>query len=339
MPAFELRAPALTGTMDMSSFPNASSGLVEMRLTAILFAAEGTNLYEFRPLDGRDVPDFTAGAHVDLHLPNGMIRQYSIANAQGDRSRYLLGIKRDANSRGGSAYIHEILSVGAILPIGGPRNHFPLVETGVPVVLIAGGIGVTPIYAMLTRANELGLPWSFHYACRTRADAALLRELEQVDGPVRFHADDEAGGPIGLADIVSQADCAAHLYCCGPTPMLDAFERLAGEAGFPPEQVHVERFSAEPPPRTTKSFTVHLARTGIDIEVQAGETILECARAAGAPVEASCEQGICGACETRVLAGIPDHRDMLLTDAERLSGKTMMICCSGSATERLTLDL
>jgi tetrachlorobenzoquinone reductase len=269
-----------------------------------------------------------------------MIRQYSIASSQGDRERYVLGIKRDEKTRGGSAYVHDSLRVGEVLKVGGPRNHFPLVETGAPVVLIAGGIGVTPLYSMLDRARSIGLDWTFFYAVRSRDDAALLRELEDIEHGVHLHFDAEAEGrPIALAEIVAKAPREAHLYCCGPTPMLDAFEAIARDAGFPDEQIHVERFSADPPPENTEGFIVELARSGIEIAVQPGQTILECARAAGLPVEASCEQGICGACETRVLEGIPDHHDMLLSASERASNKTMMICCSGSLTERLKLDL
>jgi vanillate O-demethylase ferredoxin subunit len=326
--------------VDMSSAPRAASGLLEMRLTAITYGASGTNFYEFRPLDDGRVPAFTAGAHVDLHLPNGMIRQYSIASAQGDRARYVLGIKRDEKTRGGSAYMHDSLRVGEVLRVGGPRNHFPLVETGAPVVLIAGGIGVTPLYSMLDRARAIGIDWAVHYAVRSREDAALLRELEAIEGGVHLHFDAEAEGrPIDLAGIIGAAPRDAHLYCCGPTPMIDAFEAVARAAGFPDEQIHVERFSADPPPVNTEGFVVELARSGIEIVVQPGQTVLECARAAGLPVEASCEQGICGACETRVLAGIPDHHDVLLSAAERASNTTMMICCSGSLTERLKLDL
>ncbi|MEI9927393.1 MAG: PDR/VanB family oxidoreductase [Sphingomonas sp.] len=311
-----------------------------MRLSAIRYGSETTNFYEFRPVDGGVVRAFTSGAHVDLHLPGGLVRQYSIVSSQRTRDHYLLGIKREDTGRGGSRAVHEALKVGAILKVGGPRNHFPLVEDGSPVIFIAGGIGVTPLYSMLDRAREIGLDWTFHYAMRARADAVLVADLESRGDRVRIHADDEfEGRPIALAEIIAAAPRNAHLYCCGPAPMLDAFETLAAAAGFPPEQIHVERFSADPAPATTTGFIVELARSGIEVAVGPGQTILECARAVGVPVEASCEQGVCGSCETRVLGGVPDHRDMILTEAERRSNKTMMICCSGSLTERLKLEL
>lgn len=324
----------------MSPFSLAADAVVDMRLAAIRYGAEGTNFYELRPVSGEAVPPFTAGAHVDLYLPNGLIRQYSIASPQSETGHYALGIKREDPGRGGSRYVHDTLRVGAVLKVGRPRNHFPLVEDGSPAVFIAGGIGVTPLYSMLDRACALGIGWSFHYAFRSRGEAALLAELERHGDSVHLHADDEAGGrPLALAEVIASAPRDANLYCCGPAGMLDAFEHAAAEAGFPAAQVHVERFSADPAPPIDKGFMVELARSGVTLSIEPGQTILECARAAGVPVEASCEQGVCGACEVRILAGAPDHRDMILTDAERRSGKTMMICCSGSLTERLTLDL
>ena len=168
----------------------------------------------------------------------------------------------------------------------------------------------------------------------------MVSEIEGLGAGAHVHIDVEAGGlPIDLDAIVGAADPAAHLYCCGPGPMLDAFEAVCARRGVAEDRVHLERFAAPPPVPVTTGFVVELARSGIEIEVGPGETILACARARGLPVEASCEQGICGACETRVLAGIPDHRDMILSPAERASNETIMICCSGSQTERLKLDL
>lgn len=325
--------------VDMSNPPSVSASLIQMRLTAVIYAAEGTNIYELRRPGGAVVPSFTAGAHIDVHLPNGLIRQYSILNAQSETGRYLIAVKRDPASRGGSASMHDDLRVGTILPISKPRNHFPLIEDGAPIVLIAGGIGVTPLWSMAQRAVALGLDWQLHYAVRNRSEAALLTEINEHGDRTRLHEDNVAGGPIDLAGIIAGAAPGAHLYCCGPGPMLDAFEAACEAAGIAADHVHVERFSAAPPPATTHGFVVELARSGIELTVAPGETILECARKAGLPVEASCEQGICGACETRVLAGVPEHLDMILSDAERASNATMMICCSGSRTERLKLDL
>ena len=308
-----------------------------MRLTAITYAAEQVHIYEFRPVSGASVPPFTAGAHVDLHLPNGLVRQYSIANAQGERHRYVLGVKRDAAGRGGSRFLHDDLRVGTVVKVGGPRNNFPLVEAAAHSVLIAGGIGVTPIVSMVARLRSLARPWELHYAVRRRREAAFLDELLAGDGHVRLHVDEEQGSMIDVAAIVRAAPEEAHLYCCGPTPMLEAF--AAAAASRPAERVHLEYFSSAVAPAVESGFIVELARSKVRVEVPPGQTILEALRARGLEVQSSCEQGICGSCETRVLAGEPDHRDMLLSDEEKATNQVMMICCSGSRSAILVLDL
>jgi tetrachlorobenzoquinone reductase len=308
-----------------------------MRLTAITYAAEQVHIYEFRPVSGASVPPFTAGAHVDLHLPNGLVRQYSIANAQGERHRYVLGVKRDAAGRGGSRFLHDDLRVGTVVKVGGPRNNFPLVEAAAHSVLIAGGIGVTPIVSMVARLRSLARPWELHYAVRRRGEAAFLDELLAGDGHVRLHVDEEQGSMIDVAAIVRAAPEEAHLYCCGPTPMLEAF--AAAAASRPAERVHFEYFSSAFAPAVESGFIVELARSKVRVEVPPGQTILEALRARGLEVQSSCEQGICGSCETRVLAGEPDHRDMLLSDEEKATNQVMMICCSGSRSAILVLDL
>jgi vanillate O-demethylase ferredoxin subunit len=274
---------------------------------------------------------------VDLHLPNGLVRQYSIANAQGERHRYVLGVKRDAAGRGGSRFLHDDLRVGTVVKVGGPRNNFPLVEAAAHSVLIAGGIGVTPIVSMVARLRSLARPWELHYAVRRRGEAAFLDELLAGDGHVRLHVDEEQGSMIDVAAIVRAAPEEAHLYCCGPTPMLEAF--AAAAASRPAERVHLEYFSSAVAPAVESGFIVELARSKVRVEVPPGQTILEALRARGLEVQSSCEQGICGSCETRVLAGEPDHRDMLLSDEEKATNQVMMICCSGSRSAILVLDL
>jgi tetrachlorobenzoquinone reductase len=288
-------------------------------------------------VSGTSVPAFTAGAHVDLHLPNGLVRQYSIANAQDERHRYVLGVKRDAAGRGGSRFLHDDLRVGTVLEVGGPRNNFPLVEAASHSVLIAGGIGVTPIVSMVARLRSLARPWELHYAVRRRSEAAFLDELLAGDGHVRLHVDEEQGGVLDVARIVGTAPEKAHLYCCGPTPMLEAF--TAAASSRPAERVHLEYFSSAIAPAVESGFIVELARSKLRIEIPPGQTILDTLRARGFKVQSSCEQGICGSCETRVLAGEPDHRDLLLSDAEKATNEVMMICCSGSRSPILVLDL
>jgi ferredoxin-NADP reductase len=309
---------------------------IAMRLTAIRYAAAGINLYEFTPLEDGALPAFTAGAHIDLHLPNGLVRQYSLCNAMHERHRYVVGVKRDIASRGGSRSVHDDLRAGSVLQVGGPRNNFELHEEAPHTVLIAGGIGVTPIACMVQRLRVLGRPFELHYSVRQREEAAFLDVLP--GNGCHLHVDAERGGaPLPIATIVATAPANAHLYCCGPGPMLDAFE--AACAGRPPQQVHVERFSPLQPAAVAGGFTVKLARSGGSVYVAPGQSILDTLRSGGIEVPASCEQGICGTCETRVLAGTPDHRDSLLSDQEKAANNVMMVCCSGSKEDILVLDL
>ncbi len=308
-----------------------------LRLIAIRYAAQDTNLYEFASSDGRPLPAYEPGAHIDLHLPDAVMRQYSLARPYRADQGYLVGVKLDAKTRGGSKWLHDRARVGSNFEVGGPRNNFPLKEDAPHTVLIAGGIGITPIWCMAQRLEEIGAPFELHYAVRSRADAAFLAELERLAPRVRLHVDVEAEAVLDVTAIVASAPEGAHLYCCGPAPMLEAFEAAAGER--PPEQVHLEYFSAPQLKPLEGGFVVVLAKSGREFAVGPGSTILETLRAAGLNVPASCEQGVCGTCETRILEGVPDHRDLLLTPAEKASGKTMMICCSGSLGDRLVLDL
>lgn len=307
-----------------------------MRLNAIRYAATGINLYEFTPLAGGTLPGFTAGAHVDLHLPNGQVRQYSLCNPEGETQRYVIGVKRDANGRGGSRWVHDELRAGAVVHLGAPRNNFELHDDAPHTVLVAGGIGITPIVCMVEKLRRFGRSWELHYSVRKRDEAAFVSVL-RGDG-MHLHVDTEHGGaPLAVATIVAGAPTGSHLYCCGPGPMLDAFEAAA--AGRPTDHVHVERFTAVMEAAASGGFTVKLARTGGSVYVTQGQSILDALRSKGIAIQASCEQGICGTCETRVLAGTPDHRDSLLSDDEKKANNVMMVCCSGSKEQILVLDL
>jgi ferredoxin-NADP reductase len=315
----------------------ALSDSLEVVLTTIRLAARDTNLYTFERPDGGILPEVTPGAHIILKLPSGVERQYSLTNYGSGLKEYVVGVKLDPASRGGSLYMHNQLRVGMRIPIDGPVNNFPLAEDAEHVVLLAGGIGVTPIYCMVRRLNELGKSWELHYSTRSRADAAFLEELEQ-HGQAHFHFDDEhAGKFLDVPGIVKAAPANAHLYCCGPKPMLDAFEKAA--AGRDPDHIHVEYFTPKYEAADEGGFTVVLARSHKEVQIPKGKTILQVVREAGVDVPYSCEEGICGACETHVIEGIPDHRDSVLTESERKTNSTMMICCSGSKSPRLVLDL
>jgi ferredoxin-NADP reductase len=311
--------------------------LIDVRLMAIRYAARDTHLYEFRRLDGAPLPPAEPGAHVDVHLPNGMMRQFSLTIPDAAPKAYVLGVKLDPASRGGTKYIFDKFKVGDTLKISAPRNNFRLVEDAPNTTLIAGGIGVTPIWAMVQRLEALGRPWELYFSSRSRTDMAYLETLETM-ARVTLHFDDEAAGKfLDLAGIVAKAPKDAHLYCCGPTPMLSAFE--AATKSFPSEQVHLEYFTAKVAANLEGGFVVQLARSGKEFAIPPGQSILGVLRDAGLNVPYSCEEGICGACETVVISGIPDHRDSVLTDKERAANKTMMICCGGSKSEKLVLDI
>ena len=332
--------------MSASASTSTESALIAVRLMAIRYAAQDTHVFEFAPVAGGVLPAAAPGAHIDLHLPGGAaggrVRSYSLllsADLAVDaaQSYYRVGVKRDAHSSGGSRYLHEQMRVGMTLEISPPRNHFPLHEGDAPSVFIAGGIGITPIWSMLQRQAARGFAWALHYASRTREEAAFAAELQALPA-VHLHIDAEQQGQVlDIAAIVAAAPAGAHFYCCGPKPMLAAFE--AATADVPAQRVHLEYFSAKQEAASAGGYTVVLARSGRELAVPEGRSILDVLREAGVEVGYSCEQGVCGACETKVIAGTPDHRDSILTTSEREASRSMMICCSGSHSARLELDL
>jgi ferredoxin-NADP reductase len=313
--------------------------LIEVRLSAIRYAAQDTNLFEFRRPDGSPLPPYTPGAHVEMHLPNGLVRHYSmiVPASNAVPATYTFGIKRDPASRGGSRFIHDELRVGRTLKMSPPRNNFPLIEDARKSIFLAGGIGITPIWCMVQRLEQLGHAWTLYYACRSRTDMAFLDALEGLAGSA-LHFDDENGGRfLDVARILGEAPADVHLYCCGPTPMMSAFEAAA--TGWPREQVHVEYFTPRADATRKGGFMVELARSGQEFFVPEGNSILQVLLDEGVDVDYSCELGICGACEQRVIAGIPEHRDSILSEEEQAENTRVMICCAGCKTERLVLDL
>jgi vanillate O-demethylase ferredoxin subunit len=238
--------------------------------------------------------------------------------------------------------MHETLRAGDTLTIGLPRNNFPLDEAAPLSVFIAGGIGITPLLGMIRRLQSLGRSWQLFYAARTRQGAAFVDELQRLrdasGAKVQFCFDRDNGGRVlDLAAIVAALPDGAHVYCCGPLPMLEAFERAT--AGLPPRQVHVEYFAAREAAATEGGFTVELARSGRTVLVQPGHTILDSLLEIGVEPPYSCREGICGTCEVRVIDGTPDHRDLVLSAAEKAANDRMLICCSGARSSKLVLDL
>jgi ferredoxin-NADP reductase len=319
-----------------------TDGMMQVRVKRISFEAETIHSYEMVAPGGGDLPAFTAGCHIDLNLPNGMIRSYSLVNDQRERSRYVVAVNKDAASRGGSRFVHETVRPGDILTISQPKNNFVLQESAAHSVLIAGGIGITPLLAMIRRLEMLSRSWELFYTARSRSAAAFLDELNALwpngHANVRLNFDQEPPGRLlDLPAIVKDAPKDAHLYCCGPVSMLEAFE--AATTDRPGDHVHVEYFKAKEKPAVAGGFEVKLARSNRTIPVQAGKSILDALLDAGVAVSYACTEGVCGTCETRVIDGVPDHRDLFLSKEEQAINKTMMICCSGSKSPTLVLDI
>jgi ferredoxin-NADP reductase len=238
--------------------------------------------------------------------------------------------------------VHEALRPGQVLAVSAPRNHFPLDEGAPFNVFIAGGIGITPLLGMIARSQALGIPWRLHYAARTRPHAAFLDRLAAWNGQpgaqVLLHFDHEPGGQrLDLRSIVAELPEGAHVYCCGPTPLLEAYEEAT--AALPPQRVHREYFAARQAPASAGGFSVQLARSGRTLQVPEGQTVLDCLIEAQVEPPYACREGLCGTCEVRVLEGTPEHRDLVLSDAERAANDRMMVCCSGARSSRLVLDL
>lgn len=309
---------------------------LKLRLRSIVWHTPLVNAYELVSADGQALPPFSPGAHISVSLPSAT-RSYSLLNPPTESDHYVLGIARDERSRGGSKHIHEKWKVGDIVHASTPQNLFAL-DPSPAAVLIAGGIGITPILSMASQLAARGDNWRLYYAVRSKAHAAFQDMLRQWPSNVHFHYDDVDGGVLQLDRIVDEAPPGTHFYCCGPAPMISAFERAC--AALPPTHVHLERFSAAPAEGLLDGeFEVTLARAGSTIRVEKGVTILEALSAAGVNVASSCGQGVCGVCETRVLAGVPEHRDSVLSATEKAANNTMLICCSRALTPSITLDL
>lgn len=299
---------------------------------------------ELHPAEGVELPPFTAGAHIDLHLPGGLIRSYSLVNDSRERHRYVLGVLREPHSRGGSRAVHEQLRIGMPVTVTEPRNQFPLHEEAAHSVLVAGGIGVTPLLCMARRLKSLGASFEFIYSARSRKAAAFVDEVQALGVPVHWHDDEVAGVPPNLHQLLQArpgaGSATTHYYACGPAPMLDSFLAACSALGY--GHAHIERFAAAAPVEEVGSqqgFTVELRKSARSFSVAPGQSILDVLLDAGVPASFSCQDGFCGSCETRVLEGEPEHRDSVLTEAERAENKTMMICVSGCRGERLVLDL
>ncbi|MEV8366683.1 PDR/VanB family oxidoreductase [Streptomyces niveus] len=287
--------------------------------------------------DGGPLPVWRPGAHVELLLGDGMLRHYSLCGDPADRLSWRIAVLRVPDSRGGSAYVHDKLHAGVPVRVRGPRENFAFRPAG-RCLFVAGGIGITPLLPMVAAAEAAGVEWRLLYGGRNLASMAFLDELAVYGDAVRVVPQDRFGLP-DIDGYLGAPDEGTLVYCCGPEPMLTAVEDRC--RAWPAGVLQVERFQAAELPSSAaeSAFDVVLARSDLTLRVPPGRSVLEVARAAGAPVLSSCAEGICGTCETEVLEGEPDHRDSVLSPEERESGETMMICVSRARGARLVLDL
>jgi len=308
-------------------------------------AVEATDICTFELVDaaGAALPAFSAGSHVDVQLPSGLTRQYSLCNDPAESHRYLIGVLRDPASRGGSAAMHDQVGEGTLLQISPPRNHFALAHAARRHLLLAGGIGVTPILCMAERLARLGADFALHYATRSRERTAFLGRIQAsaFASRVAFHFDDGAPAQrLDLPALLAAPLDGTHLYVCGPKGLMDAALGTARANGWPEAQIHYEFFGAEVQASADDaSFEVQLASSGRVVVVARGKTVLAALADAGVVVPSSCEQGVCGTCLTRVIEGTPDHRDQFLLPEEQAANDQFLPCCSRARSPRLVLDL
>ena len=312
-----------------------------LRVNAINDETPFIKTFELVDPEGLDLPVFTAGGHLDLTLPDGQVRQYSLCNAPAERQRYLLGVLRETNGRGGSRQMHERVAVGDLLPVSMPRNNFPLDGEARRHLLIAGGIGVTPLMAMAHRLRALEADFVLHYCTRDAAQTAF-RDLINEDGMasrVRLHHDGGVpGSGLDVAALLATVVPGTHVYCCGPAGLMAAVK--AASDHWPAGQIHFEHFAAPVGVAVVggqAGFEVEIASTGAVYRVPPECSILSVLLSEGMLIDSSCEAGVCGTCTTRYLSGEPDHRDFVLSDVEQR--EHVMVCVSRAKSARLVLDL
>ncbi len=315
---------------------------LQVRVARKVSEADGISSFELVAADGAPLPAFEAGAHIDVHLRDGLLRQYSLCNPPQERHRYLIAVLRDPSSRGGSTAMHDEIEAGHLITISAPKNHFAL-EPAARSLLFAGGIGVTPILAMAEALAGAGADFEMHYSARTPERAAFLQRIAAAPYAARVHVHYDSG------DAAQKLDCAAvlgaprahtHIYVCGPGGYIDHVLGAANALGWPPAQVHREYFNAVPVDEAgDTAFDVKLASSGQVYTIPVGRTVVEVLAEHGIDIPVSCEQGVCGTCLTRVTGGVPDHRDVYLTDEERAANDQFTPCCSRSKSAVLSLDL
>jgi len=317
-------------------------GLIQVQVVNKYAVAEGIVSLELASPEGLPLPSFTPGAHIDVHLANGMIRQYSLCNSSRDTHCYQIAVLLEKNGRGGSRSVHGDISIGDQITIGSPRNHFELTAAE-HYVLLAGGIGVTPIFCMADFLAESGKSFQFHYCCRSRRNMAFSDQIAALDLSryTHLHFDDEnPSQKFDAKKVLAAPHAGTHLFVCGPKGFMDYVIASAKACGWDDANIHFEYFSAsQPSSDADDAFQLKIASSGQLLPVPSDCTVLEVLLKQGFDIPVSCEQGVCGTCLTPVLEGEPDHRDLFLTSAERAANNKFTPCCSRSKSPILVLDL
>ncbi len=317
--------------------------LLTVKVAKKTLEADATFSFELIDATNMPLPAFDAGAHIDVHLADGLIRQYSLCNDARETNRYRIAVLRDANSRGGSAAMHDQVQEGQLIQISAPRNHFALDPSAQRSLLLAGGIGVTPILAMAQSLSQQGADFKMAYCARSRSRAAFHDEIRESAFAERvvIHFDDgEEKQRFDIGAALDEAGSEAHLYVCGPQGFIDAVVATAKERGWNDTRIHFEYFGAAPVQADDDgSFEVQIASSGKVYSVAKDKTVVAALAEHGIKIPVSCEQGVCGTCITRICSGIPDHRDYYMTDAEHDANDQFTPCCSRAKTPRLVLDL
>ncbi len=312
--------------------------MVPLRVTRNDQIADGIHLLEFRDAGGKELPQFSAGAHITIRVPNGLLRKYSLCNDPAERDRYQVAVKREVAGRGGSSTLIDRAKLGDELYIAPPVNDFALPQRAQDFLFIAGGIGITPIMAMIRQVQKEGKRFRLYYCTRSPETTAFIEELSRPDykdNVVIHHDHGDPSCSLDLKPILAERKNREHLYCCGPRPLMEAVREMTEH--WSSTAVHFEAFSeADVHKATDRSFKVKLAKTGKTVEVAADKTIMEVLRENGVDVPSSCETGTCGTCRTRLIEGEADHRDLVLHAHER--GNTIMICVSRAKGDKITID-
>ena len=305
--------------------------------------ADDICLFELASANDDALPPFSAGAHVDVKMPNGITRQYSLCNHPSENHRYQIAVLKDPASRGGSVAMHQQINIGDRIEISEPKNLFPLVHDAKRTLLFAGGIGITPILCMAERLAHTGADFELHYCTRSPAKTAFMQRIQAsaFADRVHFHFDDgDAAQKLNAASVLAAPQSDTHLYVCGPNGFMEHVLETAQTQGWPAAQLHREYFSAAPVSHDDDdSFDVQISSTGQIIHVPADKTVIEALEAFDIEIPFSCESGMCGTCLTRVLDGVPDHKDVFLTEEEQAKNDQFTPCCSRAKSAQLVLDI